>query len=107
MGFGNGQEAAVSLGSNSEYEGFSSQDSKLTDKLSGVRQKQTCLFFAVNHPLVNMEEARNHKLDAHLLKQPREERRAQSLKVNAKIQVKSKMNFTIIITALVKFNLCI
>lgn len=69
MGFGNGKEAAVSLGSNSEYEGLSGQDGKLTDELSGVRHKQPRLFFTVNHPLVNVEEARNHKLDAHLLKQ--------------------------------------
>lgn len=79
MGFGDGEETAVSLGSDSEYEGLSSQDSKLTDKLSGVRHKQTCVFFAVNHPLVNVEEARYHKLNAHLLKhqEKREERRGQ------------------------------
>lgn len=77
VGFGNGEEAAVSLGSNSEYEGLSSKDSKLTDKLSGVRHKQTCFFFSVNHPLVNVEEARNHKLNANLLKHREEKRRVQ------------------------------
>lgn len=76
MGFGNGEEAAVSLGANGEYERLSSQDGELTNKLSRVCQKQTCLFFAVDHPLVNMEEARDDKLDAHLLKH-QEERRAQ------------------------------
>lgn len=77
VSFGNGEEAAVPLGSDSEYEGLSSQDGKLTDKLSGVCHKQACLLFTVNHPLVNVEEARNHKLDAHLLKhQEEKERRA-------------------------------
>lgn len=75
VGFGNGEEAAVSLGTDSEYEGLSGKDSELTDKLSGVRQKQTCLFFSVNHPLVNVEEAGNHKLDAHLLKHQKKKRR--------------------------------
>lgn len=75
MGFGNGEEAAVAQGSNSEYEGLSGQNGKLTDQLSGVRHKQTRLFFAVDHPLVNVEEAGDHKLDAHLLKH-HEERRA-------------------------------
>lgn len=74
MGFGNGEEAAVSLGSDSEYEGLSSQDSELTDEFSGVCHKQTCLFFTINHPLVDMEEPRYHKLDAHLLNAPRGER---------------------------------
>lgn len=73
MGFGNWEEAAVSQGSHSEYKGLSSKDSKMADKLSGVCNKQTCLFFTVNHPLVNVEEARYHKLDAHLL-QPQGER---------------------------------
>lgn len=76
VGFGNGEEAAVSLGSNSEYQGLPSQDGQLTDKFSRMRHKQTRLFFTVNHPLVNVEEARNHKQDAHLLKH-REERVAQ------------------------------
>lgn len=74
MGFGNGKEDAVSLSSNSEDEGLSGQDRKLTDELSRVRHKETRLFFAVNHPLVNMEEARDHKLDAHLLKHHEESR---------------------------------
>ena len=68
VGFWNGEEAAVSLGSHSEYERFSSQDSKLTNELSRMCHKKTSLFFAVNHPLVNMKKAWNHKLDAHLLK---------------------------------------
>lgn len=69
MGFGDGEEAAVSLGSDSEYEWLSSQDSELTDQLPGVGHKQPGLFFTVNHPLVNMEETRDHKLDANLLHQ--------------------------------------
>ena len=68
MGFGDGEEAAVSLGSNGEYERLSGQDGELTDELTGVRHKQSRLFFAVDHPLVDVEEARNHKLDAHFLK---------------------------------------
>ena len=77
VGFGNGEEAAVSLGPDSEYEGLPGQDSKLTDKLARVCHKQACLLLTVNHPLVNMEEARNHKLDAYLLKhQEEKERRA-------------------------------
>lgn len=75
MGFGNGQETAVSLGSNGEYERLSGQDGELTHELSGMRHKQSRLFFAVNLPLVNVEEARNHKLDAHLLKQQQDTRR--------------------------------
>lgn len=69
MGFGDGEEAAVSLGSDSEYERLSSQDGELTDQLPGVRHKQPRLFFTVDHPLVNVEEARDHKLDANLLQQ--------------------------------------
>lgn len=69
VGFGDGEEAAVSLGSDSEYERLSGQDGELTDQLPRVRHKQPRLFFTVNHPLVNMEEARNHKLDANLLQQ--------------------------------------
>lgn len=76
VGFRNWEEAAVSLGSHSEDEGLSSEDGKMANKLSGVCHKQTCVFFTVNHPLVNMEEARYHKLDAHLL-QPQGEKESQ------------------------------
>lgn len=72
MGFGDGEEAAVSLGSDSENQGLSGQDSKLTDEFSRVSHEQSRLFFSVNHPLVDMEESRNHKLDAHLLKREEE-----------------------------------
>lgn len=68
MGFGNGQKAAVSLGPDGENEGLSGQDGKLPDELAGMRHEQPRLFFTVNHPLVNVEEARDHELDAHLLK---------------------------------------
>lgn len=69
MRFGDGQEAAVSLGSNGEDERLSSQDGQLTNQLAGMCHKQPRLFFAVDHPLVNVEQAGNHKQDAHLLKQ--------------------------------------
>lgn len=67
MRFGNGQEAAVSLGSDGEYERLPGEDGEVTDELARVCHKQSRLFFAVNHPLVNVEETRNHKLDAHFL----------------------------------------
>lgn len=54
VSFRNGEEAAVSLGSHSKSEGLAGQDCKLTDELPGVRHKQTCVFFTVNHPLVDM-----------------------------------------------------
>lgn len=67
MGFGNGEKAAVSLGSNCKYERLSSQDGELTNQLSRMRHKQTCIFLTVNHSLINMEQAGNHKLNAHFL----------------------------------------
>lgn len=72
VGFGNGEEAAVSLGSNRKYERLSSQHSELTHKLSRMRHKQTSFFFTINHPLINMKEAGDHKLDAHFLENKQE-----------------------------------
>lgn len=68
MRFGDGQEAAVSLSSDGEDEGLSGQDGQLTHQLAGVRHKQSRLFFTVDHPLINVKEARDDELDAHLLK---------------------------------------
>lgn len=67
MCFGNGQEAAVSLRSDGEYEWLPGEDGEVTDELARVCHKQPRLFFAVNHPLVNVEETRNNKVDAHFL----------------------------------------
>lgn len=72
--FGDRQEAAVSHRSDSEDEGFTSQHGELADQLTGVGHKQPRLDFTVDHPLVNVEEARNNKQDAHLLKNDRTDR---------------------------------
>lgn len=68
VGFGDGQEAAVSLGSDGEYEGLSGEDGQLAHQLARVRHEEPRLLFTVDHPLINVEEARDDKLDAHLLK---------------------------------------
>lgn len=66
--FGDGQEAAVSLGPHGEDEGLSGQHGQLAHQLPGVRHKQARLLLAVDHALVDVEQARDHKLDAHLLR---------------------------------------
>lgn len=67
VGLGNGEEAAVSVGSDSEDEGLAGQNSQLAHQLPGVGHEQTCVLLTVDHPLVHMQQAQDHKLHTHLL----------------------------------------
>lgn len=67
MCLGDGQEAAVPLGLDGEDEGLPGQDSQLANQLAGTCHKQPRLLLTVNPPLVDVQQTRDHKQDAHLL----------------------------------------
>lgn len=55
VGLGYGEEDTISVSSHSEDKGLPRENSKVTDHLSRVGDKQQGILFAVYHPLVNME----------------------------------------------------
>lgn len=66
--FGDGKEAAVTVSTHTEDKRLASEHGQMTHQLARVSHKQTRVLISVNHPLVYVQRARDHKLHAHLLK---------------------------------------
>ncbi len=66
--FRDGQEASVPMCPYGEDKWLTRQYGQLTHQLSWVSHEQTRVHLSVNHPLVNMKRARDHKLHTYILR---------------------------------------
>lgn len=67
VGFGDPEEGAVSLGPECEDEGFPGEHRQLPHQLPWLCHKQAHLLRLVNHALVHVQAAPEHKVQAHIL----------------------------------------
>lgn len=65
--FGDRQEAAITVRTHAEDERLSSEHGQVTHQLTRVSHKQTRVLISVDHPLIYVQRARDHKLHAHIL----------------------------------------
>lgn len=68
MGLRDGQKAAVSVGSDGEHEGLSSEYRQLSHHLPGMCEEQASILQAVNLLLVHMQHPRDHKQNVDVLR---------------------------------------
>lgn len=61
------EEGAVTVGFDGEDEGLSGEHSELSHHLARLRQEQADVLGLVDHALVDVEAAPEHKVEAHVL----------------------------------------
>lgn len=73
VGLGDLEEGAVAHGLDGEDERLAGEHGQLAHHLPGLRHEQTDCLLLVNHPLVGVQAARQHKVQTHVLWGAREE----------------------------------